>query len=69
MSEVTTGIVFLIILLLLFGTGIELGFGMALIGMVGFAYLNGWTAAMQLAGRDIYDVITNYGYTVFPLLF
>ena len=67
MNEVTVGIVFLIILLLLFGTGIELGFGMALVGMVGFAYLNGWTAAMQLVGRDIYDVITNYGYTVFPL--
>ena len=67
MNEVTAGIVFLIILLLLFGTGIELGFGMALVGMVGFAYLNGWTAAMQLVGRDIYDIITNYGYTVFPL--
>ena len=67
MNEVTAGIVYLIILLLLFGTGIELGFGMALVGMVGFAYLNGWTAAMQLVGRDIYDVITNYGYTVFPL--
>ena len=25
------------------------------------------SAAMQLVGRDIYDVITNYGYTVFPL--
>jgi len=67
MNEVTVGIVFLVILLLLFGTGIELGFAMALIGMAGFAYLNGMQAAMQLVGRDIYDVITNYGYTVFPL--
>jgi len=67
MSEVNVGIIFLVILLLLFGTGIELGFAMALVGMVGFAFLNGWTAAMQLVGRDMYDVITNYGYTVFPL--
>ncbi|MBP1747014.1 MAG: transporter, DctM subunit, partial [Deltaproteobacteria bacterium] len=67
MNEVTVGIVFLVILLLLFGTGIELGFAMALVGMAGFAYLNGMSAAMQLVGRDIYDVITNYGYTVFPL--
>jgi tripartite ATP-independent transporter DctM subunit len=67
MNEVTVGIVFLAILLLLFGTGIELGFAMALVGMAGFAYLNGVQAAMQLVGRDIYDVITNYGYTVFPL--
>lgn len=67
MNEVAVGIVFLCILLALFTTGIELGFGMALVGMVGFAYMNGWQSAMQLVGRDIYDVITNYGYTVFPL--
>ncbi|HUL23512.1 MAG TPA: TRAP transporter large permease, partial [Thermodesulfobacteriota bacterium] len=40
---------------------------MALCGFAGFAYLNGVRPAMQLVGRDIYDVITNYGYTVFPL--
>jgi tripartite ATP-independent transporter DctM subunit len=67
MNEITVGIIALIALLLLFTTGIELGFGMALIGFVGFAYLNGLTAAMQLVSRDLYDVITNYGYTVFPL--
>ncbi len=67
MNEITVGIIALIVLLLLFTTGIELGFGMALIGFVGFAYLNGFQAAMQLISRDLYDVITNYGYTVFPL--
>ena len=67
MNETTVGITALAVLLLLFGTGIELGFAMALIGFVGFAYLNGFPAAMNLIGRDIYDVITNYGYTVFPL--
>jgi C4-dicarboxylate transporter, DctM subunit len=67
MNEITVGIVALVVLLLLFSTGIELGFGMALIGFAGFAYLNGFQPAMQLVGRDIYDVITSYGYTVFPL--
>jgi len=67
MNEITVGIMALIILLLLFATGIELGIAMALMGFVGFAYLNGFQPAMQLVGRDIYDVITNYGYTVFPL--
>ena len=67
MNEITVGITALIILLLLFTTGIELGFAMALIGFAGFAYLNGLHAAMQLVSRDLYDVITNYGYTVFPL--
>jgi tripartite ATP-independent transporter DctM subunit len=67
MNEVTVGILALALLLLLFATGIELGIAMALVGFVGFAYLNGMHPAMQLVGRDIYDVITNYGYTVFPL--
>jgi hypothetical protein len=37
MNEITVGIIALVVLLLLFTTGIELGFGMALIGFVGFA--------------------------------
>jgi tripartite ATP-independent transporter DctM subunit len=67
MNEITAGVIALALLLLLFATGIELGFAMALVGFVGFAYLNGFHPAMQLVARDIYDVITNYGYTVFPL--
>ncbi len=67
MNEVAIGIIALAVLLLLFGTGIELGFAMALVGFAGFAYLNGLSAAMNLIGRDVFDVITNYGYTVFPL--
>ena len=67
MNEITVGIVGLAVLLLIFSTGIELGFGMALVGFVGFAYLNGFSAAMNLISRDVFDVITNYGYTVFPL--
>jgi C4-dicarboxylate transporter DctM subunit len=67
MSEITVGIVALIVLLFLFGTGIELGFAMALIGFAGFAYLNGFHAAINLLSRDMFDVMTNYGYTVFPL--
>ena len=67
MNEITVGITALVLLLLLFATGIELGIAMAWVGFVGFAYLNGLHPAMQLVGRDIYDVITNYGYTVFPL--
>src|SRR4030043_649127 len=67
MSEVIVGIVGLIVLLLLFSTGIELGFAMALVGFVGFGYLNGFHAAINLLSRDMFDVITSYGYTVFPL--
>ena len=54
-------------MLVLFATGIELGFAMAVIGFAGFAYLKGVHVAINLIGRDLFDVITNYGYTVFPL--
>jgi tripartite ATP-independent transporter DctM subunit len=67
MNEIVVGLIGLASLLLFFATGIELGFAMALVGFAGFAYLNGIYPAMQLVGRDLYDVITNYGYTVFPL--
>ncbi len=67
MNEMTVGIIALVVLLALFATGIELGFAMAAVGFVGFAYFNGVSAATNLLGRDLYDVMTNYGYTVFPL--
>ena len=67
MNETIIGCAALFILLLLFSTGIELGFAMALVGFAGFALLNGLPSAMNLLGRDVYDVITNYGFTVFPL--
>lgn len=67
MSEVTLGIFALCALLLLFATGIELGFAMAVVGFLGFTYTNGFHAAANLLARDLFEVITNYGYSVFPL--
>jgi C4-dicarboxylate transporter, DctM subunit len=57
----------LALLLLLFSTGIELGFGMALVGFIGLSYLKGFEVGINFISRDLFDVITNYGYTVFPL--
>ncbi|MCX5837312.1 MAG: TRAP transporter large permease, partial [Deltaproteobacteria bacterium] len=67
MNETTTCILALVFLLALFVTGIELGFAMALVGFLGFAYLNGFSAALTLLGGDLFEAFTNYGYTVFPL--
>jgi tripartite ATP-independent transporter DctM subunit len=67
MNEILVGIIALFVLLLLFSTGIELGFAMALVGFAGFGYLNGFHSAINLLSRDFFDVITTYGYTVFPL--
>lgn len=67
MNEMMVGITGLVVLLLLFATGIELGFAMAIVGFLGFAYLSDFHSALNLASSDVYDVITNYGYSVFPL--
>ena len=67
MSEVLVGITALFVLLLLFTTGIELGFAMALVGFAGFAYLNSFHAAWNLVGRDVFDALSTYGFTVIPL--
>lgn len=67
MSEVTVGLLGLATLLLLFLTGIELGFAMALVGFVGFAIIVSPHAAMNLLAKDIFDVFASYGFTVIPL--
>jgi C4-dicarboxylate transporter DctM subunit len=67
MSEVIVGIVGLCVLLLLFTTGIELGFAMAAVGFVGFSYLVSFHSGVSLVGGDIWNVFSSYGYTVFPL--
>lgn len=67
MSEVTVGLMGIATVLLLFVTGIEIGFAMAIVGFAGFAYLVSFKSALILIGRDFYDVVSSYGYTVFPL--
>jgi C4-dicarboxylate transporter DctM subunit len=67
MGEVTTGVVALFILVLIFLTGLEISFGMAVVGFVGFAYLIDFSAACNLLVKDFFDTFTNYGFTVIPL--
>ena len=67
MSDVLVGLLGLASLLLLFLTGIELGFAMALVGFVGFSIIVSPQAAMNLLAKDIFDVFASYGFTVIPL--
>jgi C4-dicarboxylate transporter, DctM subunit len=67
MSEVAIGLIGLGSLLLLFLTGIELGFAMALVGFVGFGTIMSFDAALNLVAKDMYDVLSSYGFTVIPL--
>ena len=67
MSEVTIGIIGLGVVLLMFLTGIELGFAMALVGFVGFGIIVSMKAALNLLAKDVFDVFASYGFTVIPL--
>jgi C4-dicarboxylate transporter, DctM subunit len=67
MNEVTVGLLGLVIVLVLFMTGIEMGFAMITIGFLGFGYLISWHAAFNLLAKDFFDVVNTYGFTVIPL--
>ncbi len=67
MSDITVGIVALCVVLVLFLTGIELGFAMMLVGFAGFSYVVSFGAASNLLAKDIVDVFSTYAFTVIPL--
>jgi C4-dicarboxylate transporter DctM subunit len=67
MSELAIGLIGLLLVLALFFTGIELGFAMALVGFVGFSFVVSGKAAMNLLAKDVFDVLSSYGFTVIPL--
>ncbi len=67
MNEVVVGLIAMAVLLLLFLTGIELAFCMAIVGFVGFSYLVAMPAAFNLLAKDFFDSLASYGFTVIPL--
>lgn len=67
MSELGIGVIALLMLLGLFLTGLELAFAMGVIGVIGFAWIVDWKAAMGLMANDFFDALANYGLTVIPL--
>ena len=67
MNETVIGITILFLLLAYFLTGIELAFGMAIMGFVGYAMIMSLSAAMNLLAKDFFDSVSSYGLTVIPL--
>ena len=57
----------LAILFLICFLGVPLGYGMLIIGTVGFAYLRGPVPAMEMAGQQIVDLSMNYNFSTLPL--
>jgi len=67
MSPVTAGIVGIALLVSLFLLRMHIAFAMALVGLVGFAYLSTPIAALSLLGRDIFDSFSSYPLSVIPM--
>lgn len=67
MNEITIGIIGVLVLLFLFCTGIEIGFAMAVVGLVGFGYVRSFSAASNLLAQDFFHIFSSYGLTVVPL--
>jgi C4-dicarboxylate transporter DctM subunit len=67
MSDIAVGIYGILILLVLFLTGLEMAYCMILVGFVGFTFLMSFSAASNLVVKDFFDTFTTYSYTVIPL--
>jgi C4-dicarboxylate transporter DctM subunit len=67
MSDVAIGIYGIVIMLVLFFTGLEMAYSMALVGFIGFTFLMSFGAASNLVVKDFWDTFTTYSYTVIPL--
>ena len=63
----TIGLIGLGIVLVMFLTGIELGFAMAVVGFLGFCITVSTKAALSLVAKDFVDVFASYDFTVIPL--
>ena len=67
MSPETAGIAGIALLLLLFVLRMPVAFSMALVGLIGFAYLGGIESALTLLAQDIFEVFTSYPLSVIPM--
>ena len=55
------------LLLAVFVTGVELGVGMAVIGLLGYCYVVSVKAGFSMLAQDMYDTFSTYGFTVIPV--
>jgi C4-dicarboxylate transporter, DctM subunit len=63
----TIGVLVILLLFVLFAMGLEIGLAMALAGFIGFAAIVNVDAALNLVAKDIYSVVSSYGFTVIPM--
>lgn len=67
MTPTETGLLGLGSLFVLLGLRMPVGIAMMLVGLLGFAALNGWPAALAMLGSEPFVIATNYELIVIPL--
>ncbi|MBN2040579.1 MAG: TRAP transporter large permease [Spirochaetes bacterium] len=67
MSDVAIGVYAIIVMLILFLSGLEMAYSMILVGFMGFTFLMSFAAASNLVVKDFLDTFTTYSFTVIPL--
>lgn len=67
MDELVLGVGACIFLIFFLLTGIEIAFGILMVGLVGYWILYGFDAAYNLMVQDFFDVFSSYSLTVIPL--
>ena len=67
MSPLTIGILGIVLLFLLFATGMPIAFAMALVGFLGFVYLGGLDGGLSILGVTFFAGGTSYTLSVIPL--
>ncbi len=67
MTSLTIGLIGIFILLILLLSGMPIGYGMGLVGFVGFAYIRGLDSAFGILKIVPYRTFSEYGLSVVPL--
>jgi len=67
MTPETAGMIGIALLVFLFLLRVPVAFSMAIVGLVGFAYLSDAESALTLLAQDVYDSLSNYPLSVIPM--
>jgi tripartite ATP-independent transporter DctM subunit len=67
MTPIQVGIVGCLALVILLAASMPVAFSMALVGVVGFAYLVNPNAALSMVTADLFETFSSYSLTVIPL--
>ena len=67
MSEITVGVIGIVVLMFLFFLRVPVAFSMAIVGVAGFTYLTNPQAGFSILARDIFEQFSSYSLSCIPL--